>query len=241
MSKLPLIPAITVCLLLFVSIIPGCSSKKPVPLTPVQTPALTGPEILSKSSQAMQALNSYHFALDQTGGGTPLGIGLEMNKAVGDIVRPDKMQTTVSGTFSGMALTVQIISAGGTTLMTNPLNGNWEQLPAQFNVLGLFDPNTGIAAIMNGVSNVTRLADVNSSGVLSYHLSGNINSEALNAITGSSIKGTSIGVEVWIGENDLLVRTIQLTGQITETEVPGIVRTLTLSNFNAPVSIELPK
>ena len=241
MSKLPLIPTITVCFVLLMTITAGCKSKQPEQPAPVQTPVLTGPEILSKSSQQMQTLNSYHFVLEQVGGGTPLGTGLEMKKASGDIVRPDKLQTTISGTFSGMALEVQLVSVGGKTLMTNPLNGNWEEPPAQFNVLGLFDPNTGIAAIMNGVTNVTRLDDVNSSGVLSYHLSGNVNSEALSPITGSSIKGTAIGVEVWIGQSDLFVRNIQLTGRITETEVPGIVRTLTLSNFNGPISIELPK
>jgi len=37
------------------------------------------------------------------------------------------------------------------------------------------------------------------------------------------------------------VRLIRLEGKITESEVPGIVRTLKLSNFDEEVSIELPE
>ena len=53
--------------------------------------------------------------------------------------------------------------------------------------------------------------------------------------------GTAIGVELWVGKDDLLVRSIKLTGQITATEVPGIVRTLSLSNFNETLNIALPQ
>lgn len=242
MSKLFTVPTISFCFVLLLSLASGCGHKNTVqPTLTEPVSVLTGAEIIGNSSWQMQTVNSYHFVLDQSGGGTPLGIGLEMNKAVGDVVRPDKLKATISGTFAGMSLEVQLVSSAGVARMTNPVNGNWEEPPAQFNVLSLFDPNTGIAAIMNGMANITRLDDASSSRVLLYHLSGNINSKDLSSITGISLEGTSIKVEVWIGQNDWLVRNIQLTGQITETEVPGIVRRLTLSNFNSPVSIELPK
>jgi lipoprotein LprG len=189
----------------------------------------------------MQALNSYHFLLDQVGGGTPVGMGVEMNKAEGDIVKPDKLKATITGTFSGMSLQIQIVSVGGVVKMTNPLSGKWETPPVAFNVLGLFDPGTGVAAILKGLTDVSKLEDAEAGGVPCYHLSGSIKSENLNAITGSSVAGISIQAEVWIGKSDLLIRDIKLTGKITESEVPGIVRTLTLSKFDEPVTIELPQ
>ena len=125
--------------------------------------------------------------------------------------------------------------------MTNPLNGQWETPSSSFTALSIFAPNTGIVAILKGVANVTKLEDAQDGGVLCYHLTGTIQSENLNAITGSSVTGTSITTELWIGKDDLLVRDVKLTGQITASEVPGIVRTLTLSNFNESITIALPQ
>jgi hypothetical protein len=164
-----------------------------------------------------------------------------MTKVDGDTVKPDKLQATLTGTVSGMSVTIKMISIGTVTYMTNPLSNSWEQLPTEFAILSVFNPNTGITAIMRGITGLTKLSDAQSAGVDCYHLSGNIDSANLSPITGSSVPGTSIGVELWIGKDDLLVRSIKLTGQITATEVPGIVRTLNLSNFNETLNIALPQ
>jgi lipoprotein LprG len=107
--------------------------------------------------------------------------------------------------------------------------------------LSVFDPNTGVAAIIRGMTNVTKLDDEEVDGVPSYHLRGRIDSGDLSSITGSSVIGVAIDTEIWIGHEDFFVRLIKLEGKITESEVPGIVRTLRLSNFNEEVSIELPE
>jgi hypothetical protein len=212
----------------------GCTEPAPAPAP------LSASEIISQSSEKMEAVNSFHFILDQVGGGTPIAMGLEMTNAVGDIVRPDRLKATISGTFSGMFLEVQIITVGEEIYMTNPLTGKWELLPAQFSILKVFDPNTGIAAIMKGMVDLARLDDEEMEGVICYHLSGSIASDKLRPITVTSVEGVAIPIEVWIGEEDFLVRHIKLQGKITEGEVEGIIRTLKLSSFNEEVSIEVP-
>jgi lipoprotein LprG len=202
---------------------------------------LTASQIIDKSSEKMQAINSFHFSLDQVGGGTPIAMGIEMKKAYGDVVRPDRLKMTISGTVSGMSLEVQLITVSGVMYMTNPLSGKWELPLAEFKVLSVLDPNTFIAVVMKDITGLTKLNDEESAGVLCYHLSGSINSDDLSAITGSSVKGVAINIEVWIGKDDLLVRNIKVAGKITETELPGIVRTLDLSNFDQEVSIILPE
>jgi len=222
-------------LILIVTVVGGCAEQEATP-----TP-LTASQIIDKSSEKMQTLNSFHFTLDQVGGGTPIAMGIEMQKAFGDVVRPDRLTMTIDGTFSGMALEVIIITVGRVIYMTNPLSGQWETPPAEFDILSVFNPNAFIASVMQDITGLTKLADENSGGVICYHLSGSISSDDLSAITGSSVKGVAINVEVWIGKDDLLLRSVKLTGKITETEVPGIVRTLNLSDFNEVISIELPK
>jgi len=216
-------------------VIDGCAKQAASPAS------LSASQIIEKSSEKMQAINSFHFALDQVGGGTPIAMGIEMKKADGDVVRPDKLKMTISGTVSGMSLEVQMITIGGVMYMTNPLSGKWELPPAEFKVLSVLDPNAFIATVMKNVTGLTELNDEESAGVICYHLSGSISSDDLSAITGSSVKGVAINIEIWIGKDDLLVRNIKVTGKITETEVQGIVRTLNFSNYNEAVKIELPE
>jgi hypothetical protein len=210
----------------------GCTESTPAPLS--------ASEIISQSSQKMETINSFHFVLDQVGGGTPIAMGLEMTNAVGDVVRPDKMQATISATLSSMFLEVKIISVGEEIYMTNPLTGQWELLPTQFSILKVFDPNTGIVAIMKGIVDLTKLSDEEMEGAICYHLSGSIDSVELRPITVSSVEGVTIPIDVWIGVEDFMVRLIKIEGKITETEVEGIIRTVILSNFNEEVSIEVP-
>ncbi len=134
-----------------------------------------------------------------------------------------------------------MISVGTVTYMTNPLTAKWEQLSPQFAILSVFNPNTGITTIMRGITNPAKLKDEQSAGVMCYHLSGSVDSEKLTPITGSSVKGTAINVELWVGKDDSLVRSIKLTGKITENEVSGIVRTLSLSNIDESINIALPQ
>ena len=102
-------------------------------------------DVLTKSYDAMQAVKAFHFTMDHSTGGTPIGSGLTMTKAEGDIVRPDKLSIKLKGTSMLGAVEVSLISAGGETKMTNPLNGGkWETVPDMFKVLTVFDPGKGI-------------------------------------------------------------------------------------------------
>jgi hypothetical protein len=248
MTRKSIYIALSVCLVIILVVSGSCSQAKIVTATLTQTATatvtvteLSAAQIVSQAGDNLSPVNSFHFRLDQVGGGTPIANGIEMTKVDGDIVKPDKLKASVTGTAMGMSIDVQMISVGGVIYMTNFLSGKWEVLPGQFAVLGVFDPNTGISQILRGINGPTRLADETAGGVACYHISGTVDSGSLNAITGSSVKGTVINVEVWIGKADFLPRIIKLTGKITDTEVPGIVRTLSLSNFNETVSIELPK
>jgi hypothetical protein len=214
-------------------VLAGCSSSSSVKLTPQ--------DILNKTSESMQAVNSFHFALDQVGGGTPITMGIEMTKASGDIVKPDKIQTTISATAMGAVVEVKMVTVGGTTMMTNPLSGKWEVLSDQFKILAVFDPASGIAAITKSLANPTALQDESVGGTLCYHLKGTISSDTLSPITGAAAKGVAIATEVWVGKEDFLVRQVKLTGKVTDTEKEGIVRTLAFSNFNQNVNISLPQ
>lgn len=237
MTRQSKILALLLSLAILLASVIGCAGSA---ATPTET-QLTASEIIDRSGEKFQGINSFHFVLDQVGGGTPIGMGVEMNGSVGDVAKPDRMKMTVSGTVVGMFIEVQLISLGEIAYMTNPLTAKWELIPIEFSALNMFDPNTGIAAIMRGMADPTKLDDEKVDGVPVYRLKGSVDSGDLSSITGSSVEGTAIDTEVWIGKEDFVVRLIRLEGKITESEVPGIVRTLKLSNFDEEVSIELPE
>jgi hypothetical protein len=226
---------LTILLTLFVLTFVGCAKTEP------STTVLSASDIFNKSNDSMQAVSSFHFLLDHFGGGTPITNGIEMTKAVGDVVRPDKMQATIDGTAMGMSIEVKLVSVSGKTLMTNPLNGKWESPSEQFRVLSVFDPATGIGAITKGIANGSVLAEEQIDATLCYRLKGVIVSDALRSLTGNVTIGVSINCEIWIGKQDFLARQVKLTGKITDSEKEGIVRTLTLSNFNQQINIALPQ
>jgi hypothetical protein len=74
-----------------------------------------------------------------------------------------------------------------------------------------------------------------------YHIKGEIVSQDLEPITGVTAKDVPISVEVWIGKEGFLVQQVKLTGKITDTEKDGIVRTLTISDYDKDVDISLPE
>jgi hypothetical protein len=224
-------------ILLFV----GCSKDEETSPTK-SLPFLTPEEIIDKASPKLDELKSFHFELSQKGGGTPIAMGLEMTGAGGDIAPPDKLAMKIEATWIGQFMETELITVGTTTYMTNPLNGKWELLPDDFTAVTLFQPNTGIKAVMESVTDLSLLDPEMAGGTLCFHLKGLLDSEDLDAIAvGHAAKGLPVETDIWIGAGDFLLRKVTFDGRICKDENDGIIRTLELSRFNEPVEIELPE
>lgn len=216
----------------------GC--HKAPPPTPTH---LSAAEIVERSSAAVEGVSYFHFTLEHEGGGTPIALGLEMQRAEGDVAKPGRLQVEVSATRQAIPVEVEAITIGEDTYlrMTFPVVTVWEPLPSEFSSMALFDPQAGVAALMREVADVVRLDDVVISGTRCYHLRGKMSSDQLVPILGSSVlKGRPMEAEVWIGEADFLPRQVKFSGRMTEAEAEGVIRTLRLSKFNERVSITLP-
>ena len=127
------------------------------------------------------------------------------------------------------------------TSLLNPSPAELAQpAPDSFKVLTIFDPSSGVAAIVKGLTNSALLTEEKIGDVLCYHIKGDIATPALAPITGTTAKDGTIPAEVWIAKDTYFVQQVKLTGKITDTEKDGIVRTLTLSAYNVDVTITLP-
>lgn len=202
--------------------------------------SLAAADILKGSALAMAGVSSFRFALDSQGGGTPIPGGMEMTSAQGAMSKPDRMDVTVNARFSGFVVQVQVISVAGKTHMTNPLTGAWQTFESAASPVAFFDPAKGASLVLESVTQPSQLTDTASGGVEAYRIQGRLPARAVQFIAGSYVEGAILGVELWIGKADSLLRQIRLEGQITAGEAPGIVRVLTFSDFNQPFDIKPP-
>lgn len=195
--------------------------------------------ILERSGQATQDLASFRFDLTHNEGGTQFIPGLVVEEAQGDVVKPDRLALKFSGIFGGgYAIKSTLISVGGTTYMTNPLTGAWQEMDDTVSPLGFFNPSVGIAAMMLQLEDAEE-AETDKDDV--HRLTGTLPASALSPLLGSAIEDAYVDVELTIdAERHYLLEAI-VSGRVIASDEEGIVRTIELRDFGEPIEIEAPQ
>lgn len=171
------------------------ATRTPTP-TPVNLQAL-----LQESGHVMENLDSFRFLLEHPSGGTPLALlpGLAIQDAEGGVISPDKLIAHFGGALGSLYVKTSLITLGEESYMTNPITGKWEIVPPEISPLGFFNPREGIASMMTVVEQAALLPD--GKGV--YQISGRIPAEALAPLLGTTLKGTTVAVDLTIDVDDL--------------------------------------
>lgn len=201
---------------------------------------LTAQEILDASRERMKDVKSVHFRLEMINGKIALGPDITLDTVEGDAVEPGRVRIKTNVSIYGIPLEVELIIADGKQYMREPLTRRWTLLGAPLPQVNLFDPEVGVANIVKNIKNPEKLQSEAIDGADCYHLKGSLDPGVVSFVFGSTPASRSVQAEVWIDTGDLLVRQIRLEGAILQEEPPGIVRTLKLSKFNEPVTIEPP-
>ena len=224
----------------------ACSRERPPPATRPTTPTPTPTPtpinlqaLLQESGRVMEDLRSFRFLLEHPSGGTPLALlpGLAMQDAEGSVINPDKLIAHFGGALGSLYIKASLITLGEESYMTNPITGQWEKVPPEISPLGFFNPRKGIASMMTRIEQASLLPD---SGDVS-RIIGRIPAEALAPLLGTTVKGTTVSVELTIDTDDLYLLKARFEGRVTPAEPDGTVRVITLSGFNEPITIEPPR
>ena len=223
------------------AILVGCGhSPQPDP-TAVPPPTPTPIDVaglLARSGEATSGLKTFRFTLEHNReGSTPLTESLTVTEADGTVVSPDAVSVEFAGTLGNFAVRSSLITLGDDSYMTNPLTGAWEQVAREVSPLGFFDPQRGIGSMM---TEVTSPVLIDKSGD-SYEIEGDLPVEALEPLLGDSLmEGNTVDVRLTIDSESLFLERAILDGRLTAIEPDGVVRTITLSEFNEQVTIEPP-
>ena len=233
------IPYLTLSGLLVIVVALACATEAPTP-TPTPTPLPDPQTILESSGGAMALLDSFQFEISHRNGGTQIAEGLVVNDVAGNVVKPNKLKLSWEGTFGGFFVQADVITVDGETYMTDPISGRWGPLTGAVNPLGFFDPALGIASIMNVLTEVSLVGIETVGSVITYRIKGKLPSRSLAPLLGTVAPDLIVDTEMWIGVDDMYLHQMVFQGMVATEDPEDIRRTIKLSSFNQPVSIEAP-
>jgi hypothetical protein len=203
----------------------------------------TAAEIVSEAADAFGGTKSFHLVYELAGD-TSGGSGLRLTHAEGDVEVADGEQKGidlgVSGTFSGIPIETRLVIVEGDGLLKDPLTGAWRELDVSQVPGAFFDLIGGVPAVLAAIQDVDRLEDGEAAGGKVYRVRGKITARKLAAFLGNTPSDRLVPVELWVGQDDSLIRRIEVTGPVEENEPDDIARTVYVSSFGKNVHVERP-
>ena len=203
----------------------------------------SGEEVVSRASTAFADTKSFHLVYDLSGQ-TAGGGGLNLTHAEGDVEVADGVQKgidlDVAGAFSGIPFESQLVIVDDDGLLKDPLTGAWRELDVTQVPGAFFDLVEGVPAVLGAVQSAERAEDEQVAGVAAYHVRGKITARELATFLGNTPSDKLVPVELWVGQDDSLIRRIEVTGPVEEGESDDLARTVDLSSFGKSVRVERP-
>ena len=243
-----------VLLLLFVMLAacrtPEETTPTPPPTpTPVPTPTPTPKEIVTQTAVRMEELAGFHFAIEHSGSPAYLDVDeiIAFRRAEGDYVAPDRAQADVRVILPGLVTDLSVVSIDALQWQTNPLTGQWEELPPDwgFNPTILFRDNIGLQAILASdlteavMAGTGKLED--GSGKTLDKITGTVAGERVVEMSGGLIGPEPAAVELWIDPDTLLLHRILLTEPTTGDEEEPSVWQIDFTQFDQVIEIAPPE
>src|SRR4051812_18589236 len=175
------------------------------------TVELPADQVIQKAAPAMQAAGSFHFAVETSKPQKPLP-GLFINRAEGDVVKPDKLQADVQATYGGVPINAKVVVDGKSQFMTDPVTGKWSSMSTALNVMQFFDPAKGISDILANVKDLKADGKESVDGADTYRLKGTVQATVLKSLSPEVTATGTLPATLWIGSSDFLLRRVRLEG-----------------------------
>ena len=196
--------------------------------------------IVRESVASTENVKSFHFALDISK--VPKSAkGLQLTGAEGDAKVPDELSAQVSGTFAGFPLSTKLVAVGGKLWIENPLSGSWESVDVGTTPGFLLDPQKGVLGVMRGMTDVKEDGSEDVGGVSTTRITGTVPAAEVGPLAAVTAGSGSVDVSLWIGKDDGILRRVEVAGPIASGEPADAVRTIELSRFDEPVTVQAPE
>jgi hypothetical protein len=194
--------------------------------------------LLLTAADRTEAVKSFHFVLEHENGSTEIVSGIQMIRAEGDVIGSDRLRAEIDASAGPLNLKLSIVILEDEAWLTNPLTNRWER--EDLSIEEIFDPASGVTALMRAVTEPQLTGTQSVDGVLSYHVEATVDSAAVQ-IFGPAPAGRTLKVAAWIGVDDSRVRRIEVRGALRSGEPDDLLRRVTLSQFDVEFEIVAPR
>lgn len=209
--------------------------------SPASTLAPDTETVLAAAGKAMLGLESVRFEIALSGAPLILSDLLDLRSVSGQWTAPGSSQAILGFKAGGITVEIASITIDGTQWATNPVSGDWDQLPPgfSFDPAVLFDDETGWRALLSeNLGSAEFLGTEENAEGTQYRIKGRASGERIEVITQGFAGSEPVDVELWVDVE---------TGFLTELffatpSDDGLTEwALVLSEFNEPVTIEPPE
>jgi hypothetical protein len=203
------------------------------------TSPYTAEELVQKANVNFAQDSALHFTL--TAKNIVPGL-YAVTQAEGDVVRPDKMKIVGSDMITqGGTVGIGIIFVGTKQYVDLGNTGNYRATNGLPNLLAIFSPTEGIGSILNQLQSPGKPTADTVGGVTCWKVNGTVTSSLLAPITGGSpASSTPVATQIWVGQTDLQIHQVTLTGKAADGDQDNTERTFVLSKFNETIDITAP-
>ena len=197
-------------------------------------------DVVRESIEATGAVGSFHLTFDSQGVPSSKN-GLQLLGAEGDVAVPDRVRADVSGTFAGVPLTTQLVAIGNDVWIKDPLEGRWRSVDVGTTPAFLLDPAQGVLGVMRRVEGLEDVGTEEVAGVTTRMIRGTVDAAHVAPLVAVSPGGGQVEATLWIGEEDGILRRVEVKGAIAENEPEDALRVIEISRIDEPVTIEPPE
>jgi lipoprotein LprG len=230
-------------LLLLIFLWVGAAACRPEP-----EPELTPQEILQNTAQRMNQLTGFQFSITHSGPPAYLDPDnlVSLVRADGNYAAPDRAEAMVLVKLTGFVTKVDVVSVAEVQWQTNPLTGQWEELPPNwgFNPAVLFDAEIGLPTIL--AADVSDLVLVGREKLEEgpdaelMMLTGVVAGDRLFQMSGGLIGPAAADAQLWVMPDTFeLVRVVLTEPAAGEDESPSVWQ-VDFANYDRAVEIVPP-
>ena len=198
-------------------------------------------ELVAAATLNMNQVQAVHFVLGLEDAPIEMMPGLKVNRAEGDVVRPDRMQAELRAKVLGMVISVNFRAVQGVQYVTNPIAPDrWQALPTPAIAGSLLDPQIGVTAILSGLVDAKVVGRDSLDGIDAWRITATADNQLVAPFFQSEPAPGMTAVQAWIGTSDLLVYKVILTGPQVVGDPDNVRRTIEFSRFGEVVEIVPP-
>lgn len=210
------------------------------PPTPTPEPPPDPRALLGQAAERLVALRTVAFDLQHQEGSTQLFPGVEMTRAFGETEIGTGFRFTVEARLGSSYFETHAVVLDGRTYMTNFLTGNWEEVAPGSLPFNFTDVGRSLALVLEDVRDPELVGEEPIDGRDAYRIRGNSWSQDLRVLVPNAGEGHDVALELWVDLDTGALVYATLTGPLVDTDVPEVVRTLSLTALDQPVEIAIP-